>query len=206
MALAVITPPIRDAIYAFSGLGVAGQVIVALFLLIGLLALLGMRAPLAALRGWLWGYELWGGFVVAAIATGGSLFYSEIAGFIPCELCWYQRICMYPLSILLLLFAWNGENRAARFLLPLPVVGAGVSIYHMLIQYGAISEPKACTISAGAAGCGTNWIAPEGFGYLAIPTLAFTGFLLLIGFLVLASTGEPKESEATATLPAHAER
>jgi disulfide bond formation protein DsbB len=196
----------RDAIYAFSGLGVAGQVVIALFLLIGLLALLGVRSPLATLRGWLWGYELWGGFVVAAIATGGSLFYSEIAGFTPCELCWYQRICMYPLSALLLLFAWNGESRASRYLLPLPVVGAGVSIYHMLIQYGAIKEPAICQVSAPGVGCGTNWLAgrPDAsFGYLSIPTLALTGFLLLIGFLVLASTGE---AEATATLPAHAER
>ncbi len=196
----------RDAIYAFSGLGVAGQVVIALFLLIGLVALLGVRAPLATLRGWLWGYELWGGFVVASIATGGSLFYSEIARFEPCELCWFQRICMYPLSILLLLFAWKGENRVSRYLLPLPVVGASVSIYHMLIQYGAIKEPTACLASNPAGGCGINWIAANpdaSFGYLAIPTLALTGFLLLIGFLVLASAGEADE---TATLPAHAER
>ena len=202
MTLAVVTRTIRDVIYAFSGLGVAGQVVVGLFLLIGLLALLGVRAPLATVRGWLWGYELWAGFVVAALATGGSLFYSEIAGFPPCELCWYQRICMYPLSILLLLFAWNGENRAARYLLPLPVVGAGVSIYHMLIGYGAIKEPNACTVSA-PGGCGTNWIAPWSFGYLQIETLALTGFLLLMGFLVLATAGE---ADVAATLPAHAER
>jgi disulfide bond formation protein DsbB len=196
----------RDAIYAFSGVGVAGQVVIALFLLIGLLALLGARAPLNTLRGWLWGYELWGGFVVAAIATGGSLFYSEIANFPPCELCWFQRICMYPLSILLLQMAWRGDNRAARYLFPLPIVGAGVSIYHMLIQYHAINEPQGCLASNPGGGCGANWLAgrPDAsFGYLSIPTLALTGFLLLIGFLVLASTGE---AEAPATLPAHAER
>jgi disulfide bond formation protein DsbB len=205
MTLAVITTTIRDVIYAFSGLGVAGQVLIALFLLIGLLALLGVRAPLATLRSRLWGYELWGGFVVASLATGGSLFFSQIAGFPPCELCWFQRICMYPLSILLLLMAWNGDNRAARYLFPLPIVGAGVSIYHMLIGYGAIKEPTACSLSA-PGGCGTNWIKAESFGYLQIETLALTGFLLLIGFLVLATTGELKESEAAATLPAHAER
>ena len=142
MGVVVITPKIRDGIYAFCGLGVAGQVLVGLLLFVGLLALLGVRAPLDAIRRWIWGYELWGGFVVAAIATGGSLFFSEIAGFPPCELCWFQRICMYPLSILLLIIAWHGDNRAARYLLPLPVVGAGVSIYHMLIGYGAISEKK----------------------------------------------------------------
>jgi disulfide bond formation protein DsbB len=195
----------RDAIWAFSGLGVAGQVLVGVLLIVGLLALLGVRAPLDGIRRGLWGYELWAGFVVAALATGGSLFYSQIANFPPCELCWFQRICMYPLSVLLLILAWHGDNRAARYLLPLPVVGAGVSVYHMLIGYHAIAEPSGCFIGA-PAGCGTNWIGTNpdaSFGYLQIPTLALTGFLLLIGFLVLASTGE---ADATATLPAHAER
>jgi disulfide bond formation protein DsbB len=192
----------QDTVVALSVLGVVGQVLIVLALLVGLLALVGVWAPLDAIRRLLWGYELWGAFVVAAVATGGSLFYSEVAFFIPCELCWYQRILMYPLSILMLLIAARGDNRAARFLLPLPVLGAGVSIYHMLIQYGAISEPRACTVNP-AGGCGVNWIANHDFGYLAIPTLALTAFLLLIGFLVLAST---EEADVPATLPAHAER
>ena len=200
MSLALITPPIHHAIQAFAWAGVVGQVIIVLFLLIGLLTLVGVRAPLATLRGWLWGYELWAAFVVAAIATGGSLFFSQIAGFPPCELCWFQRICMYPLSILLLLMAWNGDNRAARYLFPLPIVGACVSIYHLLIENKVIKEPTACLVSA-QGGCGTKWI--NEFGYITIPTLALTGFLLLIGFLVLATTGAAEE---TATLPAHAER
>ena len=207
MTLAVLSPRIRDTLYVFSGLGVAGQVMVGLLLLMGLLALAGVRVPLDGIRRLVWGYELWAAFIVAAVATGGSLFLSEIALFIPCELCWYQRICMYPLSILLLILAWRGDNRAARYLLPLPVVGAGVSIYHMLIGYGAIHEPTTCQASAPGTGCAFNWLAlphaDESFGYLQIQTLALTGFLLLIGFLVLASAGE---SEETATLAAHAER
>lgn len=198
----------RDVIYALSVLGVVGQVLIVLGLLIGVLALFGVRGLLDWVRGLLWGYELWGAFVVAAVATGGSLFYSQVAKFVPCELCWFQRICMYPLSILTLLIAVRGDNRAARYILPLPIVGAGVSIYHMLIQYGAITEPKACTLSA-PGGCGTNWIAgnPDAtFGYLSIPTLALTAFLLLIGFLVLASVGETDPAVSPATLPAHAER
>ena len=196
----------RDAVFAFSYLGVAGQVVIALLLLLAVLAAVGVRGPLDTFRRWLWGYELWAGFVVASVATGGSLFYSEIANFQPCDLCWFQRICMYPMSILLLLFALKGEHKAARYLLALPVVGGGVSIYHMLIQYGAIAQPNSCTVSP-TASCGTNWIGTANLdaslGYLAIPTLAFTGFLLLIGFLVLASAGT---GEATATLPADAER
>jgi disulfide bond formation protein DsbB len=192
----------HDTIVALSVLGVVGQVLVGLGLLVGLLALVGVPAPLDAIRNLLWGYELWGAFVVASVATGGSLFYSQIAGFIPCEFCWFQRVLMYPLSILTLLIAARGDNRAARYLLPLPVVGAGTSIYHMLLERGVIAEPVGCFKSA-PGGCGTNWIANEGFGYLTIPTLALTGFLLLIGFLLLASTGE---ADVPATLPAHAER
>jgi len=190
-----------DIVIILSVLGVVGQVLVGLGIVVGLLALVGVRAPLDWIRNLLWGYELWGAFVVAAIATGGSLFYSQVAGFIPCEFCWFQRMMMYPLSILTLLIAARGDNRAARYLLPLPVVGAGTSIYHMLLEHHVIKEPGACTLTGG--GCTANWIALHSFGYLTIPTLALTAFLLLIGFLVLASTGE---SDAPATLPAHAER
>ena len=190
----------HNTIVALSVLGVIGQVLVAVMLLVGLLALVGLRAPLNGIRRLLWGYELWAGFVVAAIATGGSLFFSQIANFPPCELCWFQRICMYPLSYLLLVLAWRGDNRIARYLIVFPVVGAGVSIYHLLIENNVIKEPQACFASA-PGGCGVKWI--NELGYITIPTLALTGFLLLIGFLVLAST---EEADVPATLPTHAER
>src|SRR5580765_1886881 len=194
----------RHALFGFSYLAVAGQVLVALLLVLTVLWLVGVRGPLETVRRWIWGYELWAAFIVAAVATGGSLFYSEIERFHPCELCWYQRLCMYPLSITLLLIAWYGANRVARYVLPLAVVGAGVSIYHMLIQYDVIKEPSQCSASA-AGGCKFNWLEVPSqnasFGYLAIPTLACTAFLLLIGFLVLASTGTADDA---ATLPANA--
>src|SRR5882762_7712175 len=119
---------------ALAVLGVVGQVLGGLLILVGLAAAAGARGPLRALRSALWGYELWAAFVVAAIATGGSLFFSEIAGYVPCELCWYQRICLYPLSITTLLAALAGDHRVARYLLPLPVVGAGVSVFHLLVE------------------------------------------------------------------------
>jgi disulfide bond formation protein DsbB len=194
----------RDVFFGLSYVGVFGQVLVALLLVLAVLWLVGVRGPLETLRRWIWGYELWGAFIVASVATGGSLFYSQVMRFPPCELCWYQRLCMYPLSITLLLIAAFGANRVARYVLPLAVVGAGVSVYHMLIQYHAITEPKACFISA-TGGCGTNWLASPledaSFGYLAIPTLALTAFLLLIGFLVLGSIGSTDDA---ATLPADA--
>jgi disulfide bond formation protein DsbB len=145
-----------------------------------------------------WGYELWAAFVVAAVCTGGSLFLSEVAGFIPCEMCWYQRICMYPLSILTLMFAWHGENRLARYLLPFPVIGAAVSVYHLLIENHVVKTPEACQVGAG---CTVKWI--NYFGYMTIPTMALTGFALLTVFLGLAAAGTDDDA---ATLPADAER
>ncbi|HEY4236326.1 MAG TPA: disulfide bond formation protein B [Gaiellaceae bacterium] len=192
----------QDIVIILSVLGVVGQVLIVLGIVVGVLALAGVRGPLDAIRNLLWGYELWGAFVVAAVATGGSLFYSQVAHFTPCEFCWFQRVLMYPLSILTLLIAIRGDNRAARYLIPLPVVGAGTSIYHIMIERNIIKEPHACSINV-PGGCGINWITNHSFGYLTIPELALTAFLLLIGFLVLASTGE---SEVPATLPAHAER
>lgn len=181
----------HDTIRALAVLGVAGQVLAVLLILVGVATFARVVRPLHAVGGWLYGYELWAAFFVAAIATGGSLFFSEIAGFVPCELCWFQRICMYPLSILTLFAAAHGEHRFARYLLPLPVVGAGVSIYHVLVENHAVSTPAACQIGAG---CTVKWI--NEFGYMTIPTLALTGFVLLIGFLALAA-GDPPEDGAT---------
>jgi disulfide bond formation protein DsbB len=173
----------HDVIVGLSVLGVIGQVAGGLLVLLGLLWLAGVRSPLRLLQRTIWGYELWLAFLVAAVATGGSLFFSEIAHFVPCELCWFQRICMYPLSITTLLMALANDHRASRYLLPLPFVGAGVSVYHLLVENGVVKESQACLVSA-PGGCTTKWI--NEFGYVTIPTLALTAFALTFAFMVLA--------------------
>jgi len=173
----------HDAIVVFAVLGVAGQVALVGLAVVGIAALLGVPGPLEAVRGVLWGYELWLAFLVAALATGGSLFYSEIAGFVPCELCWYQRICMYPLTVLTLLPALAADYRIARYLLPLPVVGACIAVYQILIEQGVVKQSQACLISA-PGGCATRWT--DTFGYLTIPVLTLTAFAVAFAFLVLA--------------------
>jgi disulfide bond formation protein DsbB len=172
---------------AFAALGVLGLVLAAALLLVGLLWVLGLRLPLRTLRFWIWGYELWLAFLVSALATGGSLFFSEVAHFVPCELCWFQRICMYPLSITTLLMALANDHRAARYLLPLPLVGAGVSTYHLLVENGVVRQAQACLLSA-PGGCATKWI--NEFGFVTIPTLALTAFALVFATL-LFSVFEP---------------
>ena len=158
-------------------LGVAAQLALLGVALAGVLALAGLPEAFDRLRGLLWGYELWLAFLVAAVATGGSLFFSEVAGFVPCELCWFQRICMFPLSILTLLIALANDQRAVRYLLPLPAVGACIALYQLLIEHGVVSESQSCSISA-PGGCATKWI--DEFGYVTIPALTLTGFLMLL--------------------------
>ena len=180
----------HGVVSALAVLGLVGQALVVVLAL-------WLVVARDSLRRLLWGYELWAAFVVAAIATGGSLFFSQVAGYIPCEMCWFQRICMYPLSILTLFTAWHGDTRAARYFLPFPVIGGGVSIYHILIENHVVSKPAQCSV--GAADCGVKWI--NYYGFMTIPTLALTGFVLLIGFLALAAMDPPRRG---ATLATHA--
>ena len=173
----------RDVINALAVAGVVGQVLAALFALAAAISALGAAGPFRWIRRALWGYELWAAFLVSSVATAGSLFFSEIAGFVPCELCWYQRICMYPLSILTLLPALASDYRIARYLLPLPIVGACIAVYQILIEQGVVKQTEACLISA-PGGCATKWT--DELGYLTIPVLTLTAFALLSGFLILA--------------------
>jgi disulfide bond formation protein DsbB len=174
----------HDVIVALAALGVLGQVLAVLLVAVGLLWLFGFRQPLCTLRRSIWGYELWLAFFVSAVATGGSLFFSEVAHFVPCELCWFQRICMYPLSIITLLMALANDHRAARYLLPLPLVGAGISTYHLLVENGVVKQTQACLLSA-PGGCATKWI--NEFGFVTIPTLALTAFALVFAALLFSA-------------------
>jgi disulfide bond formation protein DsbB len=188
----------HDVTVALAVLGVAGQVAIAAGILAAAAAFAGAPGPLHALRAALWGYELWAAFAVAALSTGGSLFFSEVAHFVPCELCWFERICLFPLSVVILLAALASDYRVARYLLPLPAAGAGVAVYHLLVERGIVGQSSTCLASA-PGGCATRWV--DELGYVTIPTLALTGFLLLFGLLALAAGGA---SDETALVAAHA--
>jgi disulfide bond formation protein DsbB len=177
----------HQTVVAFALLGVAGQAAAVALVGAGSLSYVGVTAPFRAIRKALWGYELWLGFFVAALATGGSLFFSEIAHYAPCELCWYERICMYPLAAVLLVLALANDHRAARYLLPLPIVGAGLAAYHVLVERGVVSQSKECILSA-PGGCATKWI--DELGFVTIPVLTLTAFALVLGLLLLAGVSE----------------
>lgn len=182
----------HDVIVFLAALGIVGQAIVAALVVLLLLRFAGLRRPLAWVRETIRDYELWLAFLVAAVATLGSLYFSERAHFVPCELCWFQRIFMYPLAITTPLAALANDHRVARYLLPLPVVGAAFSGYHLLVENGVVDEAQGCRISA-PGGCTTKWI--EEFGYVTIPTLALTGFALVFALLLFAAIDHGRHRE-----------
>lgn len=128
-------------------------------------------------------------FVVALIATLGSLYLSEIARFVPCELCWFQRIAMYPLVVVLGVGLLRGETGVWRYALPLPVIGGLVSIYHVIIQWQPSLEVTECSTGVPCTG---RYL--QVFGFVSIPTMAGAAFLLLAALLLLVRAVERKAS------------
>lgn len=115
--------------------------------------------------------------IVASIATVGSLFLSEIAHFNPCKLCWYQRIFMYPVVIVAGVALFTNE-KIEKFILPLAFIGFVIAAYHYLMQL----FPNLLECSEETAKCSTIQFAS--FGYITIPLMAATAFLLIILFNV----------------------
>lgn len=111
-----------------------------------------------------------GAWVVAAVATAGSLNYQYGLGLFPCELCWFQRILMYPLVVVLGYAALVDQRDAHRLILPLSVPGIGVAAYHSYLQ----TTP---TLECSFAGCGR--VQFRLFDVLTIPNQALIGFLAI---------------------------
>jgi disulfide bond formation protein DsbB len=168
----------------FAAAAVVIQVLLVVVLVIAIAAIWsrGARRVLAEARDHLLGGELWFAWGFAALATAGSLFYSEISDFIPCRLCWFQRIGMYPLAAILLIAAIRRDVRGgALYGLPLAAFGSIVAIYHIYIEYHPEAETAACKVGAP---CTVKWI--DKLGYITIPVLALTAFLAIIVLLSMA--------------------
>ncbi|MBY6270778.1 MAG: disulfide bond formation protein B [Caldibacillus debilis] len=114
---------------------------------------------------------------VSIVATFGSLYFSEIRQFEPCELCWYQRILMYPLTVLLGMAVVRKDFRISLYALVLSVIGGSISLYHYLIQKVPFFTENA--ISCGRIPCTAQYI--NWFGFITIPFLALTAFILIAG-------------------------
>tara|TARA_B000000475_G_scaffold180563_1_gene145359 strand:- start:1791 stop:2303 length:513 start_codon:yes stop_codon:yes gene_type:complete len=118
--------------------------------------------------------------LVAVGATLGSLYFSEIRNFLPCEFCWYQRIAMYPLALILLIATIRRDRKIIPYALALSTIGAIISAYHYQLQLFP-GQGSSCGLDAS---CAYKWV--EVFGFVTIPLLAFGSFLL-ISMLLLAT-------------------
>ena len=181
----------KAVITSLSALAVLTQVLLAIVLVIAIAALFlaPARRLLVEIRDTMLGGELWVAWAFALVATLGSLYFSQVADFVPCELCWFQRIAMYPMVIVLFVSAWRGDIRAGvQYAFLFPIVGILISIYHVYIEQNPSAAPKACSV--GGASCVTKWI--DKFGYITIPVLAGTAFAAIIVLLAMAwSRREP---------------
>ncbi|MGD8624771.1 MAG: disulfide oxidoreductase [Anaerolineae bacterium] len=134
-------------------------------------------------------------FGAALTATLGSLYYSEIAGFVPCTLCWYQRILMYPLSLILLIAILKQDEGVFDYVLPFSVLGLGVSTYHYLIQLGVIGHSAACTVGIP---CGLRWV--NYLDFVTIPLLALIAFAIITVTMALGKWAGRAASAVTPML------
>ena len=132
------------------------------------------------------GLELWLAFGVATTATVGSLYLSETANLIPCTLCWYQRIAMYPLVVVLGIAAWRADHGIRIYAAALAVIGAALAAYHRLIQIFPDFGGSAC--STGVP-CTAAYFTQ--FGFVTIPYMALSGFLLILSLLWVDRANSP---------------
>ena len=130
--------------------------------------------------------------VVALVATLGSLYLSEVADFPPCQLCWYQRIAMYPLPVILGIAAWRRDFGIRPYAMALAAIGGAISIYHYQLERFPDQGSLSCSVDVP---CTTVWIWR--FHYISIPFMALSGFALIVTLLLLGpSTREADQEEA----------
>lgn len=159
------------------------------------LTIVGQAGIVLVLLGWPWrktalspvykflsGQALLGAFLFTLFAMFGSLYFSEVAKYPPCELCWYQRILMYPQVILLGLALLKKNRDVVWQILILSVIGVVVALYHVYLQSGGTALVP-CTTTALAVPCGVKNF--QEFGYITIPVMALTGYAMIILAMVL---------------------
>ena len=124
-----------------------------------------------------WLYAAW---TLALLGALGSLFFGEVMGLPPCTLCWYQRICLYPLTVILAVGIAQRDERAVSYALPFALAGLGFAVYHNLLYYGVIPE----TLSPCMQGVSCSERQIEWLGFITIPLMAFGTFVAILAGLI----------------------
>lgn len=127
---------------------------------------------------WRWLLAAW---LVALAATLGALFIGEVMLMVPCQLCWYQRICMFPLVLILGMACWSDDRRGAVYALPLALGGAAIAGYHTLLVAGLI--PKAWIPCSAGVSCAEQKL--EILNGIPIPWLSLAAFVAIAFLLTI---------------------
>lgn len=120
-------------------------------------------------------------WVQSLLAIGGSLYFSEILKFPPCILCWYQRIFIYPLVLIIPVGIMSKDKKLPLYVLPLSITGTVIAIYHNLLYWNILPETIAPCIAG--ASCTTKFV--EFFGFVTIPLLSLCAFLIVDACMIL---------------------
>ena len=125
-------------------------------------------------------------FLVSLIATLGSLFFSEIMNFIPCSLCWYQRIFMYPLVFIFLINLLFPDDKVFKYAFTLGFIGWLISVYHNLLMFKIIPEDLSpCVQGIPCSVDYLNWL-----GFITIPLLSFFAYTIILILLIILKKGK----------------
>ena len=160
----------------------AGAIILQIFSVIALVVLF-FRPKENKFLGFIDKHYLTLGFLVSLSSSLFSLVYSEIIGFLPCPLCWYQRIFLFPLVFIFGVAIWYKDRKIVKYTLPLLCVGFIISVYQNFFYYFGNGSALPC--GASGVSCYQQLVSEFG-GYISIPMLALTSFFSLITIVLVA--------------------
>jgi disulfide bond formation protein DsbB/mono/diheme cytochrome c family protein len=147
---------------------------------------------MSILSDWLERNSLYITLLAAWVATLGSLYFSEVAGYLPCTLCWYQRILMYPLALLLAVGLLRRDPHLPVLVLPFSLLGLGFATYHYLLEKTTLFTSH--SVCQAGVSCTTAWI--NWFGFITIPFLSLAGFLIIsVTSAIALNAGAPEPND-----------
>jgi len=126
-------------------------------------------------------------FIVSLIAVLGSLTYSDIIGYDPCKLCWFQRIFIYPIALITGMAYWKKEKAIRLYAVVLAAIGGLIALYHYLLQVGIVQGGE-CSVVGYSAGCSARFSL--NFGYISIPMMALTACAMILTFFYIQKKAE----------------
>jgi disulfide bond formation protein DsbB len=141
-------------------------------------------------------FGLYLAWLVAITATVGSLYFSEVRAFVPCSLCWYQRIFMYPLVLILGLASFRQDKKIIPYVLPLSVVGGLIALWHVLEENIPSLSIPVCNVGVPCTLKYVNYL-----GFITIPVMALTAFTLITFILFGVLKSRSVVTSQTTSLP-----